>query len=327
MSRFLPLRRRAFTLIELLVVIAIIAILIALLVPAVQKVRAAAARTQCINNMKNQGLALHGYHDVYKVLPKGNSTYTSAAPYEGSWTWMGYILPYMDQVPLAAQARAFASSGGSNWYVWYNPACALIAPPYICPSDPRGMQKYPGEPGIRDQALTMYLGNSGTIAAPTSTANGVLYIDSKVKLVQITDGTSNTIMVGERPPNSNLEFGWWFGAYGYDGRGNADCVMTSNDAAVVTYFYNNYSASPNLPCTAPGSTVTLTLAQAQVQKVGLKPGNPNVGCDAAHYWSFHEGAGAHFLFADGTVRMIAYSGDRMIAALSTRNGNEVVTVD
>jgi len=335
MSRILPLRRRAFTLIELLVVIAIIAILIALLVPAVQKVRAAAARTQCINNMKNQGLALHGYHDVYKVLPQGNSpyqetfpgppvttvTYANRAPFEGSWTWMGYILPYIDQVPLAQQARTFANSGGSNWYVWYNPACAQLAPVYICPSDPRGVLKYPNWGGSsKDQALTCYLGNSGR----TSTSfDGVLYFKSNIKLVTITDGTSNTIMVGERPPNSNLEFGWWFGAYGYDGRGNADCVMTSNDTAVASYFITNYSGSPNLPCTNPGSTTVL----APALKIGLKPGNPNVGCDAAHYWSFHEGAGSHFLFADGTVRMISYSGDRVIAALSTRNGNEVATVD
>src|SRR3989454_4528348 len=99
-------RQGGFTLIELLVVIAIIAILIGLLVPAVQKVREAAARTQCINNMKQHGLALHNFHDVYRKLPQGFSPYTSNAPYEGAWTWMSYILPYLEQGNIWTMAKA-----------------------------------------------------------------------------------------------------------------------------------------------------------------------------------------------------------------------------
>ncbi len=307
--------RRGFTLIELLVVIAIIAILIGLLLPAVQKVREAAARTQCTNNMKQQGLALHAYHDANGGLPAGNSPYTSAFPFEGSWTWMGYILPYVEQENVAKQAKTFASSGGSNWYSWYNPACPIKMKAFTCPADARGQQVFVGAPyGIVDQALTMYLGNSGTISADTTTANGVLYLGSKTHLSLITDGTSNTIMVGERPPNSNLEFGWWFAAYGYDGRGNADCVMTSNDVALANYFITNYNTAPNLPCNGSAA-----------QKIGLQPGNPNVGCDAAHYWSFHPG-GSQFMMADGSVRMISYSGNTLIPALSTRAGGEVANL-
>ena len=185
---------------------------------------------------------------------------------------------------------------------------------YTCPQDSRGTQAYPGPAnGLRyDQSLTGYLGNSGT----TSTSdNGVLYMGSKVKLVHITDGTSNTLLVGERPPNSNLEFGWWFAAYGYDGRGNGDCVMTSNDLAIANYFIANYSSAPNLPCNGSAA-----------QKIGLQPGSPNVGCDAAHYWSFHT-AGAQFLMADGSCRMVTYNNNGIIPALSTRAGGEVANLN
>jgi prepilin-type N-terminal cleavage/methylation domain-containing protein len=303
-------RRSGFTLIELLVVIAIIAILIGLLLPAVQKVREAAARTQCINNLKQMGLALHAYHDTLQALPQGNSEYVeNVFPYEGSWTWMGYILPYVEQDNAWREAKTFANSGGTNWYAWYNPMTSVSMKVYTCPADSRGGQKLSGaSSGIPDQALTCYLGNSGL----TSTSNdGVLYWKSKVKLTDIADGTSNTIVVGERPPNSNLEFGWWFAAYGYDGRGNGDCVMTSNDLAIANYFISSYG------CTS-GATAA--------QKIGLQPGNPLVGCDAAHYWSFHSG-GSLFLMGDGSARLLSYNNNNILPALSTRAGGEIASPD
>ena len=305
---------KGFTLIELLVVIAIIAILIGLLLPAVQKVREAAGRTRCQNNLHQHGEALHNYHSAYGFFPKGFSTYTSAVPREGAWTWMAQILPFIEQSAIYANAKTFANSGGVNWYAWYNPACAIKLKIYVCPQDPRSQLVFVGAPyGIQDQALTTYLGNSGTVSANSGNANGILFIDSMVPVEKITDGSSNTIMVGERPPNSNVEYGWWFAAYGFDGRGNADCVMTSNDIALANYFIANYSSSPNSPCDGPAA-----------QKIGLRPGKPNVGCDAAHYWSFHDN-GSMFLMGDGSVRMISYSNNNIIAALSTRNGGEVAS--
>jgi len=222
---------------------------------------------------------------------------------------MAYILPFVEQDNVARQAKAFANGGGSNYYSWYNPACPIKMKVFTCPADSRGQQVYLGaSSGIQDQALTTYLGNSGT----TATAfDGVLFLKSKIKLTDITDGTTNTIMVGERPPNSNMEFGWWFAAYGYDGQGNGDCLMTSNDVAIANYFIANYSSSPNLPCNG-----------AAAQKTGLASGNPNVGCDAAHYWSFHS-AGALFLMGDGSARLISYSNNSILPALSTRSGGEI----
>jgi prepilin-type processing-associated H-X9-DG protein len=216
---------------------------------------------------------------------------------------MAYILPYVEQDNALAQARAYAPK---DPYSWRNPTTSLSMKMFTCPADPRGSQTYPASGGLPAQALTMYLGNSGTTS---NSFDGVLYMSSKVRITDIIDGSSNTLLVGERPPNSNLEFGWWFAAYGYDGRGNGDCVIPSNDLAVANYFISNYS------CTS-GATAA--------QKIGLQPGNPNVGCDAAHYWSFHTG-GAQFLMGDGSARMITDSNNSIIAALSTRAGGEVAT--
>src|ERR1043165_1142513 len=130
-------RRTGFTLIELLVVIAIIAILIALLVPAVQKVRAAAARTQCLNNMKQIGLACHGYHDSYKIFPPNsqdeggwNWAYQQNAR---SWSWLARCLPFLDQLPLYTQMGI--GTVPSNTFL--QSAALLTTTPavFICPAD------------------------------------------------------------------------------------------------------------------------------------------------------------------------------------------------
>lgn len=182
-------RRKGFTLIELLVVIAIIAILIALLVPAVQKVREAANRTQCTNNLKQFGLAAHNHHDTKKVLPPGrdNKDFSTHA----------YLLPYLEQENIHRTI---------NFNVSYKDASNALArgatvPIFLCPADPKNLIIPNGWAG------TNYRANQGSGilwgATPSGSnsflppPNGPYYENSKTRMTDITDGTSNTAAFSE----------------------------------------------------------------------------------------------------------------------------------
>ena len=208
--------RRGFTLIELLVVIAIIAILIGLLLPAVQKVREAAARMSCTNNLKQIGLALHNYHDTYQALPPGfTATAGPGGDVAPGWGWSFHILPHIEQDNL------FRSQANLLQPVTASPLLRTKVKTYLCPSDVQSepFQVY-GPGGV---ALT------GVLAAPSSYAafvggdetevttgdgagrfHGVFYRNSRTRLTDITDGTSHTGFVAERA--CGITQGTWAGA-------------------------------------------------------------------------------------------------------------------
>jgi prepilin-type N-terminal cleavage/methylation domain-containing protein/prepilin-type processing-associated H-X9-DG protein len=332
-------KRQGFTLIELLVVIAIIAILMGLLLPAVQKVRDAAARIQCANNMKQLGLAMHNYHGTYGQFPAG--TTTTWGPY-WYWSWMAKTLPFVEQDNVYRVADGWANNpandpSGNNWQYspwgnyWQqpygnpnaNPGLAVVVKTYSCPSDTRELLATGdiGSGGITPNAIA-YCGYQGTCGAgipaggmvngvsnPNSRAffNGVLYADSKIRFADITDGTSNTFMVGERPPSADLVYGWEFAGAGYvDYTGNQWGV---GDVVLGAFEYD-YAQQLGCPAT----------------KAGLQSGNINVMCDQVHWWSLHS-SGANFLFADGSVHFVPYGSDPLVMiAMSTREGHEVVSL-
>ncbi|MBD3674398.1 MAG: DUF1559 domain-containing protein [Planctomycetaceae bacterium] len=245
--------RKGFTLIELLVVIAIIAVLVALLLPAVQQAREAARRSSCKNNLKQIGLALHNYHDTYFTFPMGGMAATfnpsngNANNQEG-WGWPAMILPFMDQAPLynnlnisgislmQAITNIDAAGGDSALNQAFPPL-----PAYMCPSDTTGPRL---QPGMRRQHFNGVLGRNSwrppTLNYPGSCGladvnhgmngghrgnNGVLTNIRAYKMRDITDGTSNTFMVGERAKRCGA--GSWIGNRRPRGEGThgADYVL------------------------------------------------------------------------------------------------------
>src|SRR5262245_25414650 len=217
-------RRWAFTLIELLVVIAIIAVLIGLLLPAVQKVRAAAARIQCANNLHQIALALHNYHDAHSTLPPGVTSQRPGEPFP-RMSWLARLLPYLEQDALW---RGTVAAYDYLPVPYTDPPHLGFGTPirmFSCPADGRTLDVQPTHRDRRP-ALTSYVGVLGTAYDHT---DGVLYRDSRTRLTDITDGTSNTLTAGERPPSADLWYGWWYAGFGQAGSGSADMLLGARE--------------------------------------------------------------------------------------------------
>ena len=222
-------RRRGFTLIELLVVIAIIAILIALLLPAVQQAREAARRTECRNNLKQLGLAIHNYHDVHKTLPMSsrNTVPISGHPPNG-FNWITMCLPYFDQAPVYNQLDfrfPLVDTANSNNF---NIVTTTPMPMLLCPSDPTPAIRndlanwwpWPGGQAAgccgNTAAVTTYMGFQGDWF-DTDPPDGLFERSPgrPVRIRDILDGTSNVIAAGERTPSYSPWCSWAAGNGGW----------------------------------------------------------------------------------------------------------------
>jgi prepilin-type N-terminal cleavage/methylation domain-containing protein len=325
-------RRNAFTLIELIVVIAIIATLIGLLLPAVQKARAAANRTICQNNLKQIGLAIHLYHDANGFLPPGftyspNAPTSSVAsatdpaqlislltlichrasssayslPERPGWGWAALILPYIEQGNLAQQIDyTLPVDSVTN----ADPTIIELSM-YTCPDDQDTggyiVRSWDRARPLADLATNSYAacyGVGDTIGTNPDTGNGVFFRNSHIQLSDIIDGTSNTFAVGER----------------------AALFTQTPWAGVVT----NGAART----TAGAPVYTSWVDPAPVMVLARIHNKPlfDPYSEPADFWSPHPGI-IHFLFADGAVHPI-YQGTSIdvLQALATRNSGEIVTL-
>lgn len=287
----------AFTLIELLVVIAIFGVLIALIFPALHKVRHLATMTECRNNLRNVGTACINFHGTYGIYPRNTkrprgTTAVNAQPAGNlsNWnsgtfeSWIRQITPYIEQ-PNARVQDSIRLLG--------------------CPADPRGPDyKVPA------YGFTWYV---GVYSNPSTPNNGIIVDDSTLKfkyttdISSVTDGTSNTLMIGERPPPADGQWGWW---------DSACCIQDGISAARGDT--KIYSSGRNGNCPNPA-----------VYRLGDVRDN----CSFNAIGALHD-QGGNFCMGDGSVRTISYqAGNRIVGttslleALASRSGKEIVNVD
>jgi prepilin-type N-terminal cleavage/methylation domain-containing protein/prepilin-type processing-associated H-X9-DG protein len=313
-------KRSGFTLIELLVVIAIIAVLVSLLVPAVQKVREAANRTTCQNNLKQIGIALQLHHDSFHAFPAGyiyryqSTTTTSTTklfdhskfkpiPQQNSpgWGWAALLLPSIEQTSLAGLIDYNLPVESPSMLEQRTSALPL----YMCPSDPAtGVFRVLSESnqdlaGAFTNSYAACFGWGGILNMEPDYSNGVFYRNSRTRIADITDGTSSTLAIGER------------------------CAMFSQTPWAGVMTGGTARTTPGAPVytSIAESAPTMTLA-----RIGNRPFNDRY-CEPYDFFSPHSGV-LQILFADGSVHALSFGTNiTVLQALATRANNDVPAFD
>ncbi len=296
--------RRGFSLLEAILSISILLLLAGLLLSAVFHVREAASKAACSNQLRQIGLALQQYHNAHSLFPPGmthlhkskRSNYAPYGPDVDSFPllhWHARLLPYLEQENLwALTVKAFSIEPiylNNPPHEARNQVIAL----FQCPTEDPNI-----EGAFNFPTATSYMGVAGT---KSRAENGILFLDSRVHLSDVTDGASNTLIAGERPANREAQIGGWYGNIPGGYRLDAYLGVVEDDVRIG--WLDGCSNISN--------------------KFG--PGSVLDKCSLMHFWSVHSGGG-HFAFADGSVHFLPYSAAPILPALATRAGGESVAV-
>lgn len=359
--------RKGYTLVELLVVISIIVVLMGLLLPAIHRVRESARVAECQGNLKNMSLALMNFHDNYGCFPPGlgclndqmvqkpNSPREARHPYPyeprlrfASWpTWILPFIEYGAMFDRMPQSDYFdgIEPGLTNTTFFAEKDSPKI---FSCPSEPRSKLNYSGTfTAFVNRPNFWYAGVAGTsmpnwldFSAPHR-ADGILYWRSRTKIDQILDGTSNTAIIGEHPPDPSLYWGWWHSFYYvyndpntiYTEAWEGDvCMGVAQEVALDYANFNGYAGGSSCGFVSKGGINLDPTVPSQINYKAIykNPGPPategNVGsianyCDHNRFWSNHPN-GCLWAFADGSVKMISYNvNGYIISAIGTKSGS------
>jgi type II secretory pathway pseudopilin PulG len=298
-------KHSGFTLTELLVIIGLISVLISMILPAIQYARAASDKVICQNNLRQIAIAVHHFHNDYKHVPKPPiklATWQSDPP--ALLSHLTYLLPYIENDTSFQKAILACTSGKRPWINPPHEGISLLVKNYTCPADSRLAQVMTDIDGI-SAAYGSYLPCSGSGLANGIGLFGSRYPFRGASFSSVTDGLSNTIMLGERPPPDTLQAGKWY----------------PHQTTSLGHYRELIGPDDSLLMHEPG-----VFGDPCGDQFWYGPGRTDNPCDRYHFWSLHA-RGSFFAFGDASVHWIPYSTPReILIGLATRSGGEVVVV-